>query len=113
MSSDLGSRPLAEWVPEAGDAVVAACRPERVVLFGSLARGHERPDSDIDLLVIVDDGIDAFAAMCAALRAVSRLGPEVEVVVVPASVAKADADRPGTIVRPALREGRVVYSRAA
>jgi len=30
-------------------------RVERVILFGSVARGEERPDSDIDLLVVTRD----------------------------------------------------------
>ena len=34
-------------------ALVDALDPERVVLFGSWARGEERPDSDIDLFVEV------------------------------------------------------------
>lgn len=34
--------------------VVEALRPERVYLFGSKARGEEGPDSDYDLLVVVD-----------------------------------------------------------
>ena len=37
------------------DPVVAYFRPRRVILFGSTARGHAGPGSDIDLLVIVDD----------------------------------------------------------
>jgi len=37
------------------DPVVAYFRPRRVILFGSAARGDAGPDSDIDLLVIVDD----------------------------------------------------------
>jgi len=37
------------------DPVVAYFRPRRVILFGSLARGEAGPDSDIDLLVVVDD----------------------------------------------------------
>jgi uncharacterized protein len=37
------------------DPVVAYFRPQRVILFGSRARGEAGPDSDIDLLVIVDD----------------------------------------------------------
>lgn len=37
------------------DPVVAYFRPRRVILFGSVARGNSGPDSDIDLLVIVDD----------------------------------------------------------
>lgn len=37
------------------DPVVAYFNPPRVIVFGSQARGEAGPDSDIDLLVIVDD----------------------------------------------------------
>ena len=36
------------------DRVVAYFRPARVILFGSRARGDHQPDSDYDLLVVVD-----------------------------------------------------------
>ena len=35
--------------------VVAYFNPRRVILFGSHARGEAGPDSDYDLMVIVDD----------------------------------------------------------
>ena len=35
--------------------VVATYAPRRVILFGSRARGDARPDSDLDLLVVLDD----------------------------------------------------------
>jgi predicted nucleotidyltransferase len=41
--------------PELLDSVVAYFKPRRVILFGSAARGDARPDSDVDLLVVVDD----------------------------------------------------------
>ena len=49
--------------PTASDPVLAevvrrlveAYRPERVYLFGSVARGDAGPDSDYDLLVVVQD----------------------------------------------------------
>jgi len=41
------------------DSVVAYFQPRRVILFGSRARGEAGPDSDIDLLVIVDDDTPA------------------------------------------------------
>ena len=41
--------------PELLDPVVAYFNPRRVILFGSTARGEARPDSDIDLLVVLDD----------------------------------------------------------
>jgi predicted nucleotidyltransferase len=43
-------------------------RIERVILFGSVARGTDGPDSDVDLIVVADapdrelrDGLDAIA----------------------------------------------------
>ena len=41
------------------DPVVAHFKPHRVILFGSRARGKAARDSDIDLLVIVDDDTPA------------------------------------------------------
>jgi uncharacterized protein len=41
--------------PERLDPVVAYFKPRRVILFGSTARGEAGPDSDIDLLVVLDD----------------------------------------------------------
>ena len=37
-------------------SIVETVHPERIILFGSLARGNANEDSDIDLLVVVDEG---------------------------------------------------------
>lgn len=45
------------------DAILAACRQygaRRIRVFGSVARGEERPDSDIDFLVDFPRGYDLF-----------------------------------------------------
>ena len=36
--------------------LVAGYKPQKVILFGSHARGDARPDSDIDLFIIKDTG---------------------------------------------------------
>lgn len=46
---------LAEIVPR----LVVAYQPERIYLFGSMARGDAGPDSDYDLFVIVPDSSSA------------------------------------------------------
>ena len=51
--------------------VVEEVAPLRVVLFGSRARGTARPDSDVDLLVVVPDGTERRAT---AKRLYRRLG---------------------------------------
>ena len=50
--------PTLERDPKLAEVVrrlVEAYRPERIYLFGSMARGDVGPDSDYDLLVIVPD----------------------------------------------------------
>ncbi len=37
------------------ERLIEAYRPERVYLFGSVARGEAGPDSDYDLLIVVED----------------------------------------------------------
>jgi len=39
-------------IGEIVQAVVNAAHPERVILFGSAARGERQADSDVDLLVV-------------------------------------------------------------
>ena len=46
------------------DLIHAACRrygARRIRVFGSVARGDERPDSDVDFLVDLPRGYDLFA----------------------------------------------------
>src|SRR6266403_1857798 len=50
-----GARPSYGVPPDLLDRVVEYFRPQRVILFGSRARGEATRDSDIDLLVVVDD----------------------------------------------------------
>ena len=38
--------------------VCRRCNIDRLSLFGSVARGQERPDSDLDLLVVFDEGMN-------------------------------------------------------
>jgi predicted nucleotidyltransferase len=47
-------RSLSELWPAVVDEVVRAVAPLEVILFGSVARGEDGPDSDIDLLVVFD-----------------------------------------------------------
>jgi predicted nucleotidyltransferase len=37
--------------------VVAAVHPLRIILFGSAARGDMRPDSDIDVLIVMPETV--------------------------------------------------------
>ena len=40
-------------IAELSASIVRAFRPKRIILFGSYAHGRPRPDSDVDLLVVM------------------------------------------------------------
>ena len=88
--------------------VVEVARPERIILFGSAARGEMGPHSDVDLLVIanVEDRLGAMGRIHRRLRG-EHAAVDV-VVVTPADVARY-GDSHALIIKPALQEGRVVY----
>lgn len=44
--------------PELMRSIVAHFDPVQIILFGSQARGEQSPESDLDLVVVVDDHVD-------------------------------------------------------
>jgi predicted nucleotidyltransferase len=85
--------------------------PEEIILFGSAARGEASPDSDLDLLVVKAE-VDSTRAEAARIyRELADLPVPVDVVVVRQAYVERYGDLVGTVVRPALREGRVLYAR--
>jgi predicted nucleotidyltransferase len=89
----------------------AAGENARVILFGSHARGEERPDSDVDLLVVEPELGDRFAESVRLSRLVGELGVPADVVVVSEAHARRWGEVPGTMLHDALSEGQVLVSR--
>lgn len=116
----LGARPSTEkkerGAPDEGKVqeivqrIVEAVAPEKIILFGSAARGEMGPDSDIDLLVV---------KACDAPREIERriyrsligIGIPKDVLVVTPGHLEKHKDTIGYIYRSALREGRIIYAR--
>ena len=91
--------------------VVEVAQPERIVLFGSAARGDMTRHSDVDLL-IVKDGADALELMSRIYRRLRGVGVPVDALVVSAADVARYRDSHALIIKPALREGRTVYESA-
>jgi uncharacterized protein len=87
--------------------------PDKIILFGSCARGDARPDSDIDLLVLfseVGDPNKRAAELYASLMDFPR---PMDIVVSTSSRFERYRDVVNTVYWPASREGIVLYERAA
>ena len=94
--------------------VVEATGPEKIILFGSRARGDHRPDSDIDLLVIQKSNVVRHRRAVPIYRALTGLPTDVDVEVIVYTPAEAEDWREvrQAFVTTALREGRVLYESA-
>lgn len=101
-------------IPEALlSSVLAAYSPRRILLFGSHARGEARADSDLDLLVVLDDDAPE-EALGWRKRHEARRGYPGPVDIIPcrASVLAERARVPGSLAAAALRDGIIVYERS-
>jgi predicted nucleotidyltransferase len=92
--------------------IQATTEPERVVLFGSYARGEAGPDSDLDLLVVVRGVTHPRQESTRKCRALRGLLVPIDVIVATPGHLDLYRDSPGLIYGHALREGRVLYERA-
>jgi predicted nucleotidyltransferase len=108
----------AAGAPKADEAVLAeivsriveVVHPDRIILFGSAARGEMGPDSDLDLLVIkADVEHRRRLAQQIYLNLIGITTPVDVIVLTPEDIEQC-RDKVGTIIGPALREGREIYA---
>jgi uncharacterized protein len=102
---------LPACLPEAIDRIVQEFDPRQIILFGSWARGEARPDSDLDFLVVLDQIADKRHTAVAILRTLNGLPISKDVVVTTPEEIARRGQLVGDILRPALREGVIVYER--
>jgi predicted nucleotidyltransferase len=91
--------------------IVKKFHPEQVILFGSQARGDAGPDSDVDLLVVMDFEGSAADKRLAIRAALHDIRIPIDVIVTPPDDFAWRKDIVGTIEWPAAREGKVQYGR--
>jgi len=96
---------------EATRRLVEKFHPDRIILFGSQARGTANKHSDVDLLVIGYFEGERLLLMTDMDRALWGLGFPRDIIVLTPDEYERDKKIPGTIARPASREGRTLYER--
>ena len=89
--------------------IVAASRPEKVVLFGSRARGEELAESDYDLLVIKKSDEPRYRRAVPLYEALVGLLANVDIMVYTPEEVSEWSNVPEAFVTTAIREGRVLY----
>ena len=85
--------------------------PVEVILFGSHARDEAGINSDLDLLVVLPHVKDKRQETIAIRRALADFPISKDIIVTTPEEIKRRGNLAGTILRPALREGKVLYER--
>jgi predicted nucleotidyltransferase len=114
LSRVLGGREMtsADYIKIMAERIVRDYDPVKIILFGSHARGEAGPESDIDLLVVLPEVASKRQTAVAIRRKLTDLPvPKDIVVTTPEEIARR-GDLVGTVLRPALREGKVLYERS-
>ena len=91
--------------------IVAAADPEKVVLFGSRARGDVASDGDVDLLVIQKTDLPRPKRSVPLYAALRDYNYPIDVVVYSPAEVEEYRNLPLSFIQTALREGRVLYEK--
>ena len=103
------SEPDRRLLDELVKRTVAAVQPLRIILFGSAARGTMGPDSDVDILVVVHDGVHRRRTAQAVYASLRGMGFAKDVIVVTESDIREYGDDPSLVIYPALSQGKELY----
>ncbi len=88
--------------------IVEVAQPEKIILFGSAARGEMGPHSDLDLLII-KSGADSLDLMGRIYSRLYGVNAAVDLVVATPEDIERYKDSHALVYKPAIREGLVLY----
>ena len=93
--------------------IVAVIAPEKIVLFGSRARGTHRPESDVDLVVVSQSTEPRYKRAVPIYAALSELPIEVDLDVMVYTPGEIEtwSEASAAFVTTALRDGTILYER--
>lgn len=98
-----------ETLSKVRERLVDGFAPNRIILFGSQARGTSDDRSDVDILVVCSFKGKRRHLMLEMDRALSGLDNAFDVLILTPEEYQRDSRIPGTVGRYAYKEGKVLY----
>ncbi|HAS17589.1 MAG TPA: nucleotidyltransferase domain-containing protein [Bacteroidales bacterium] len=90
--------------------IVEVANPDKIILFGSAARGQMGPNSDLDLLVVKSGDFHRGRLTEEIYMNLFGVGQAVDIIVVTPEDIERYKDSFAVVIYPALKEGKVVYA---
>lgn len=102
---------MSSSLEKAIEVIVGVAKPDKIILFGSRARGDHKAASDYDLLVLKRDVEHRRKLVQKIYLNFKNIGAPVDVIVTDLQEYERSKDDPYLIYSEAARNGRVVYER--
>jgi len=93
--------------------IVAAVQPQKIILFGSLARDEDSAHSDIDLMIIKESTLPRHRRYAEVRRLFWGMGLPMDILVYTPEEFTRYQSVPGSFTNTVAREGKVLYERTA
>ena len=90
--------------------IVATVQPLKIILFGSAARGDASQANDIDLLVVMPEGVHRRKTAQFLYKQIKGLGVPFDIIVATPEDLEKHKDNIGLIYRTVLNEGWEIYA---
>ena len=91
--------------------ILEVAQPDKIILFGSYARGEAKEGSDIDILVIQSSDLPRYKRSTPLRLALRGLFPSKDIVVYTPEEVEEWKSASTSFIASVLREGRVLYER--
>ena len=91
--------------------IIEISHPEKIILFGSYAKGTESRDSDIDLLIVKDKIESKIKETLKIRRSLKNFVIPKDIIVVRIDEFKFYSKEYGSVVREAVLKGKVLYEK--
>jgi uncharacterized protein len=108
----VGRTDIDKIVADVAHRLVAAARPDKIILFGSYARGDFDGRSDLDLLVILPTLANRVEEMVRLRRVLKGIPVPIDILVYSTNEVEQRRDLRGTMLYHALKEGRILHDAA-
>ena len=92
------------------EQIVEAVHPLKIILFGSAVRGEVNSESDIDLLVVMPEGVHRRKVAQFLYRKINGLKVPFDIMVATPEDLKKHRNNIGLIYRTVLQEGKEIYA---
>jgi predicted nucleotidyltransferase len=103
-------QPTAEQLEELVRRIVEAVQPLRIILYGSSARGEMTAESDLDVAVVVPEGVDRHQVAELLYPRMLGMGVAVDILVTTPELLERHRTSIGMVYREIWREGRELYA---